>query len=125
MKRTVLIASLFVCFLMLICSISYPTIAENEIKNNPTVSVRGGFGITILVQNLDENTPIVTTVEDAYLWGSNSNKLNRNSFQLHLNIIDIQGDSLILHVNIGENKFSYECDTGFIFFVWDIVPLDS
>lgn len=89
----------------------------------PIVLVRGGLGISILIYGTDDETTIGAVVEDAIRLRSKESHILRNIVIIQLSIINIVPGPFIVHVFVGNDVWSFECESRFFVFVNDIKPV--
>ena len=129
MKKTTVIGILFVCFVMMNFQ-SFANIIKSEPEEepiilNPTITVRGGWGIVIFVYGVEDDTKIAANVEDAFLMNSVTQEYLGNKMKLHLNILDgFIIDDFKLNIFVDEQLWSYKCHSLLFVFVIGIEPLE-
>ena len=68
MRRNLITAFILMIFLFTILSLNVYANSEEKTKNlNPTITVKGGFGIEIYVFGVEDETSISVNLEGAYL----------------------------------------------------------
>jgi len=100
---------------------------EYKIKNKfesigPIVTVDGGLGIKIDVYNVDDETTFNVMINGALLIYKRVSATIFNHLNVYLLTLNFFFDSFIMHINIGNQIWSYDCYT-FFCYVIDITPI--
>ena len=136
MEKKKVFFSIFFFIILLSTSISVHAIEDSSIKTvkdedetvttpvvPPIVLVRGGLGIKILIYGTDEETTIGAVVEDAVRIRSKESHILRNIVIIRLHIINFLPGPFIVHVFVGNDVWSFECNSRFFVYVNDIKPV--
>ena len=128
MKKTILLGILMICFLIfgshLSTSVTLVDFKEETNNTNPSITVRGGFGITIFVYGVDDETTIGATVDGAYLWYGYMDEYLGNRILIQLQIIDIIGNEFTLYVFVDNQVWAFQCHSFLDLFVYGITPIE-
>jgi hypothetical protein len=122
------IIPILVSMLFLFTMLSVNVFANSEKNNaniNPTITVRGGREIKILVYGVEDETSIAATVDGAFMYDvSYSKDISGTRIILRFKILDgFFTEGFILHVSIDDQNWSFECKSFLCFFVYGITPI--
>jgi hypothetical protein len=96
---------------------------ENKFESmGPIVTVKGGLGIKIDVYNVDDETAFNVMINGALMIYKRVSATIFNHFNVYLLTLNFLFDSFIMHINIGNQIWSYDCYS-FFCFVIDITPV--
>ena len=126
MQKKIIPISVSMLFLFTILSVNiFATSEENTTNLNPTITVRGGRGIKIIVYDVEDETSIAATVDGAFMYDvSYSKDISGTRIILRFKILDgfVYG-IFKLHVLIDNQVWSFECKSMFYIFVYGINPI--
>ncbi len=130
MRNIAVAGCIIIIFLMMlntnVIAIGYDFF-EPKIKNKiesigPIVNVQGGLGIKIDVYNVDDETAFNVMINGALLIYKRVSATIFNHFTVYLLTLNFFFDNFIMHINIGNQIWSYDCYT-FFCYVIDITPV--
>lgn len=139
-KRGIIFGSIFAFILMLlipsISAIEFKTVTENMTDYEeqptdliPTITVSGGLGITIEIEDVNEGKSVIIVTDGAKIRFQRRNDF-RNKIRIYVAITDLGDfpalfDHFVLHISIGNDKYSYECKSFLFVFTFGFTPLDA
>ncbi len=130
MRNIAVAGCIIIIFLMMlntnVIAIGYDFF-EPKIKNKiesigPIVTVKGGLGIKIDVYNVDDEITFNVMINGALLIYKRVSATIFNHFKVYLLTLNFLFDTFIMHINIGNQIWSYDCYT-FFCYVIDITPV--
>ena len=133
MKISKKMICLFSIFLMLSTALLTGTVNADykEQPSNliPTITVRGGLGIIIEIEGATEETSVAIVTDGAIIRFQTRHDY-RNEIRIYVGIIDFGDfpalfDDFVLHISIGNDKYSYECKSFLFVYTFGFTPIDK
>jgi hypothetical protein len=105
---------------------------DNKKQSNdltPVISVSGGFGIHIEIEGANDDTSIILTLEDAMIRYINRNDAVGGSINIFVAVLDLGSllllfDTFVLHISVGNNLYSYQCQSFLLVFTYNFTPIE-
>lgn len=88
----------------------------------PIVTVKDGLGIKIDVYNVDDETTFNVMINGALMVYKHVSAAILNHFKVYLLTLNFFFDTFIMHINIGNQIWSYDCYAFFCYII-EITPI--
>ena len=132
MRKAVVLGCIITCFLLLITpnlsAISCDTLQSNvdtKVEEiSVSINVRGGFGITIDLGGVTENTVISTVVSGLLFTNTITGPINFDRQRIHIATFSLFPNDFQLYVNLNGQVLTYE-GLAFFIFTGSIKPIDN
>ena len=132
MRKVVILGCIIASFILLITpnlsAISYDILqsnVDNKVETTSvTIQVHGGFGISIDLEGVTDNTVISTLVTGLLFTDTNTGPIKLNKQRIHIATLTLFPNDFQLYINVNGQPFTYE-GLAFFLFTMSIKPIDT
>ena len=98
--------------------------ADDPVSSPVIVSIKGGFGVTIEIEELEDENIINTHVSGAIAAISMNYYPQQNRAYIHITTFKLFAGTFQLYLSVDEFSWGYDCMSVFGFFVIRITPIE-